>query len=153
MVDFAQTMADFTKFQIARAAQASTEIDFLKQAVLVPLRAAGIVRVEVRFDGFGDSGAVEGCDCFDAANANVACPEAGIDPFDFEVACDHICIAPTTVARALDALTYLALERHHSGWEINEGSYGALVIDVAAGSFMLDCSQRFISTEEYSDEL
>jgi hypothetical protein len=44
---------------------------------------------------------------------------------------------PQSLGQALEQLTYLALERHHPGWEINDGACGELVIDVAR---RLSCS-------------
>ena len=57
------------------------------------------------------------------------------------------------VLQALEQLTYLALERHHPGWEINDGACGELVIDVAEATVVLDCSLRFTSTDDHSTEL
>ena len=57
------------------------------------------------------------------------------------------------VREALEQLTYLALERHHPGWEINDGASGELVIDVAEATFVLDCSLRFTATDDHSTEL
>ena len=53
MVDMTQVMADYHERQAERALQAQTETEHLKQAVIGPLCAAGITRVEVRFDGCG----------------------------------------------------------------------------------------------------
>ena len=53
----------------------------------------------------------------------------------------------------LEQLTYLALERHHPGWEINDGACGELAIDVAEATFVLDCSLRFTATDDHSTEL
>ena len=53
----------------------------------------------------------------------------------------------------INKLTYLALERHHPGWEINDGACGELVIDVAEATFVLDCSLRFTATDDHRAEL
>jgi hypothetical protein len=58
-----------------------------------------------------------------------------------------------SLGQALEQLTYLALERHHPGWEINDGACGELVIDVAEATFVLDCSLRFTATDDHSTEL
>lgn len=145
--------ADFEARQAERIAQVEAEIEHLKQAVLGPLRAAAIVKVEVRFDGCGDSGAIEECECFDGTNAVVSCPEVDLPLFDFVIARDYVLGNAFTLKGALDALTYLALERHHPGWEINEGSNGTLMIDVAEASFALDCSLRFTRFEDYTTDL
>ncbi|WP_239026413.1 hypothetical protein [Novosphingobium decolorationis] len=51
MTDFQAIMADFAVRQAERAAQAQSEIQRLKAAIIAPLRNAEIARVEIRFDG------------------------------------------------------------------------------------------------------
>lgn len=149
MIDTQKIMAQFAERQAERALKAEAEAAYLKQAVILLLSQAGIDRVEVRFDGCGDSGAVETCECFDAAMNTVACPEVAIDPFDFEVAREPTGEGPLMLAAALDSLTYLALERFHPGWEINDGSCGMLVIDVPEADFVLECSLRYTGYDEH----
>lgn len=145
MTDLQAIMADFAVRQAERAAQAQSEIQRLKAAIIAPLRNAEIARVEIRFDGCGDSGAVEECVFSDAVGASVPCPEVTID-----------CAGEgddQSLNSALEQLTYLALERHHPGWEINDGACGELVIDVAALSFVLDCQLRYTVTDDHSTDL
>jgi hypothetical protein len=113
MVDMTQAMAEFHERQAERALQAQTETEHLKHAVIGPLGAAGITRVEVRFDGCGDSGAVEQCECFDAAMNTISCPEVAIAPFEYEVAREPTGEAPMLLAAALDSLTYLCPSSEH----------------------------------------
>ena len=153
VADFANAIAEFERLRAERSAQAQLETEHLKQAVLRPLLEANIARVEVRFDGYGDSGAVEDLTCFDVEGVTVACPDVAIAPFDFEITREPIGDAPMLLAAAFDSLTHLAFERFHPGWEINEGACGTLIIDAAAASFVLDCSLRFTSTEDHSTEL
>src|SRR3546814_21191320 len=88
------------------------------------LQEAGIARVEIRFDGCGDSGAVEECACLDAAGAAIACPDVTIlEDEAGNSACDGSA-ALQSPGQALEKLTYMAPERHHPGWETNEGSCG-----------------------------
>ena len=149
MVDMTQAMAEFHERQAERALQAQTETEHLKQAVIGPLGAAGIIRVEVRFDGCGDSGAVQECECFDAEMNTVPCPALAVAPFDYEVAHEQTGETPMLLAAALDSLTYLALERFHPGWEINDGSCGMLVIEVPEANFVLECSLRYTGYDEH----
>lgn len=153
MTDMQAAMVDFAARQAERAARAAAELQRLKQAVIPHLREAGIARVEVYFDGYGDSGAVEECTCFDTDGKGVLCPdvvvEAGPDDDTGDAAHGH----PVSLFSALESLAYLALERHHPGWEINDGASGALVINVAEASFMLDCSLRYTAHEDHSTEL
>ena len=145
MTDFQAIMADFAVRQAERAAQAQSEIQRLKAAISAPLRNAEIARVEIRFDGCGDSGAVEECVFSDAGGASVPCPEVTID-----------CAGEgddQSLNSALEQLTYLALERHHPGWEINDGACGELMIEVATPSFVLDCQLRYTATDDHSTDL
>ena len=59
MIDIEAVMADFAVRQAERQMQVAEEIQQLKVAILPRLQDAGIARVEIRFDGCGDSGAVE----------------------------------------------------------------------------------------------
>lgn len=149
MIDIEAVMADFAVRQAQWQAQVVEEIQQLKTVILPRLQEAGIARVEIRFDGCGDSGAVEECACLDAAGAVIACPEVSL----MEGEADSVDRACTEELQSLGQLTYLALERHHPGWEINDGACGELVIDVAEATFVLDCSLRFIATDDHSTEL
>jgi len=153
MTSHQAALVDFASRQAERAVQADGELQYLKQAVIPPLRAAAIASVEVRFDGCGDSGAVEECTCFDTAGKEVPCPETTIEDVPNEGVGDAARGRQVTLYSALESLTHLALERHHPGWEINEGAGGELVIGVAEASFTLDCSLRYTSTEDHSTEL
>lgn len=74
MIDIEAVMADFAVRQAERQTQVLEEIQQLKTVILPRLQEAGIARVEIRFDGCGDSGAVEECACLDTAGAAIACP-------------------------------------------------------------------------------
>lgn len=117
------------------------------------MQDAGIARVEIRFDGCGDSGAVEECACLDAAGAGIPCPEVSLMEGEADSVDRTGSREPQSLGQALEQLTYLALERHHPGWEINDGACGELVIDVAEATFVLDCSLRFTATDDHSTEL
>jgi len=133
--------------------QVAEEIQQLKVAILPRLQDAGIARVEIRFDGCGDSGAVEECACLDAAGAGIPCPDVTLLEGEAYSVDRTGSREPQSLGQALEQLTYLALERHHPGWEINDGACGELVIDVAEATFVLDCSLRFTATDDHSTEL
>lgn len=153
MIDIEAVMADFAVRQAERQTQVVEEIQQLKTVILPRLQEAGIARVEIHFDGCGDSGAVEECACLDAAGAAIPCPEVSL----MEGEADNVGRAGPeelqSIGQALEQLTDLALERHHPGWEINDGACGELVIDVAEATFVLDCSLRFTATDDHSTEL
>ena len=153
MTDMQTAMADFTARQAERAARTDAELQRLKQAVIPPLRQAGIATVEVRFDGYGDSGAVEAILCLDNARQGRACPDIAIESAPSADSGAAGEARPDSLRESLEALAYLALERHHPGWENNDGAGGELAIDVAEASFMLECSLRYTAHEDHSTEL
>lgn len=153
MIDIEAVMADFAVRQAERQTQVVEEIQQLKTVILPRLQEAGIARVEIRFDGCGDSGAVEECVCLDAAGAGMACPDVSLQESEADKADPTGSAELHSLGQALEQLTYLALERHHPGWEINDGACGELVIDVAEATFVLDCSLRFTATDDHSTEL
>jgi len=153
MIDIETVMANFAIRQAERKTEVAEEIQQLKAAILLRLQEAGIARVEIRFDGCGDSGAVEECACLDAAGAAIACPDVTLQEGEADEADGAGSKEQQSLGQALEQLTYLALERHHPGWEINDGACGELVIDVAGATFVLDCSLRFTATDDHSTEL
>lgn len=153
MIDIEAVMADFAVRQAERQTPVVEEIQQLKTVILPRLQEAGIVRVEIRFDGCGDSGAVEECICLDAAGASIACPDVTLQEAGAHTAVVAGSEEVPSLGQALEQLTYLALERHHPGWEINDGACGELVIDVPEATFVLDCSLRFTATDDHSTEL
>ncbi len=153
MIDIEAVMADFAVRQAERQTQVVEEIQQLKTVILPRLQDAGIARVEIRFDGCGDSGAVEECACLDAACAGIPCPDETLLEGEAGSVDRTGSREPQSLGQALEQLTYLALERHHPGWENNDGACGELVIDVAEATFVLDCSLRFTATDDHSTEL
>ena len=153
MIDIEAVMADFADRQAERQVQVAEEFQQLKTAILPRLREAGIARFAIRFDGCGDSGAVEECACLDAAGAAAPCPDVALMDGDADSVDRNGSEDLQSLAQALERLTYLALERHHPGWEINDGACGELAIDVAEATFVLDCSLRFTATDDHRAEL
>jgi hypothetical protein len=153
MTDFKASLAEFSARQAEREAQAQVEIEHLKEAVIPCLRQAGIAKVEVRFDGSGDSGALEEIVCLDNADGTLVCPEAVLDPIPSDRPDETERADPVLLPAALESLAYLALERHHPGWENNDGACGELVINVAEASFVLVCQVRYTAYDENASEL
>lgn len=153
MTSHQAALAEFASRQAEHAAQADAELQHLKQAVIPPLRVAGIATVEIRFDGCGDSGTVEEIVSLDAAGQALVCPEVAIDAVLCDSSNEPGEVKQQLLQAALETLAYLALERHHPGWEINEGAGGELLIDVTEASFMLECGLRYTATEDHLTEL
>ena len=123
-----------------------------KAAVFDALAVAGIVSVVISFDGYGDSGQIEGIEARDAGG------EAALPQVDVKIAVarydeddpEHCC---HLLARALEELAYDALSDLHGGWENNEGAYGEFVFDVAKRSINLAYHERYTTTEDHNHEL
>ena len=152
MIDIEAVMADFAVRQAERQMQVAEETQQLKVAILPRLQDAGIARVEIRFYGCGDSGAVEECACLDAAGAGIPCPDVTLLEGEADSVDRTGSREPQSLGQALEQLTYLALERHHPGWEINDGAYGEFTFDVAERTIKLDYNERYTSSENYSHE-
>jgi hypothetical protein len=114
------------------------------------LAGAGIATVTVEFDGYGDSGQIDSVDAIGKDGVVCALPATSItirralwgesEPVSEEM----------TVAEAVERLAYDLLGGAHPGWEINDGSFGTFVFDVAAGAITLDCNVRFTDSELHS---
>lgn len=149
MIDPSIALDNFAAWQADNRARVTNKIDCLKHAVIPPLRQLGIYSAEVAFDGYGESGTVEGIYCRDAADADIELPELvairipreGHEP------------AESNLKQALEDLAYAPLELHHPGWENNDGAGGALEIDVAAETFSLDCKLRYTAYDDHYTEL
>jgi hypothetical protein len=71
------------------------------------LKVAGVVRVEIYYDGCGDSGQIEDVRYFDAQRKWIRSPP------------------PLTITEdALREPFYDLLETRHAGWENNDGAFG-----------------------------
>jgi len=143
MTDFSQIAADYLAGQAERDAAADLEIAALKATLLTLFKMHDIARIEIRFDGYGDSGAIEQTTFFDTSGIVIECPDIEVPREGRDV---------VKLASLLEDFAYEVLERHHDGWEINDGAFGELLIDVAEENFQLDCNLRFTSYDSHSTE-
>ena len=122
-----------------------------KPALLAALAAAGVDTVEYNYEGMGDSGAVEQPDFFNAENKRIEAPVGDVNIVTLAREGGALEAKVMPITEALEDLIYLALEANHPGWEINEGSFGTLRIEVAAGTMTLCHSHR--STDYSEDDI
>lgn len=105
----------------------------------------GIERVEIDFDGYGDSGQIE----------NIAVT-GGSDRLTGEVTITRVpWIWPNEthtcpLAEAVESLCYSLLEQEHGGWQDNDGSFGTFTFDVAARTVELRFNGRYTDYESYT---
>lgn len=144
--------APFSDWEMKAVARAKLEAELLtlnKGALLSALALAGVTRVVVSFDGYGDSGQIENVEVQVGAD-QVAMPIAAIEIAEAvwdqaEPKCSTVGIAD-----AVESLAYDVLEKAHSGWEDGDGAYGDVIFDVAGGAITLDYNERYTASENYT---
>lgn len=108
-------------------------------AICHKLLPMGIQRIEVEYDGCGDSGAVENVTFFSGENEYTAeLPSIPSENNKNEI----------PVKEAVEDIAYYFLP---DGWEINDGSYGTLIIDVTKKTATRQHNNRYTDTD-YSEE-
>ncbi|MGE0765554.1 MAG: DUF6878 family protein [Hyphomicrobiaceae bacterium] len=119
-----------------------------RDAVLAALAAAAITHVTVRFDGYGDSGQIEGgeakCD-----EAIVEIPEAELAWLRTDWNTDQHQHERVSLRLAIENVVYDCLEETHQGWEINDGAFGEVTFDVAERTVTLDYNARYSDIEYF----
>ncbi|MBL9048270.1 MAG: hypothetical protein JNK34_13345 [Tabrizicola sp.] len=134
----------------ALRAQLEAELFQTNKATLFSaLECAGVTRIVVTFDGYGDSGQIENVEA-KAGGDDVAMPSAMIEFATTVWGQPEPERSSVTVATAVESLTYDALERTHGGWENNDGAYGDIIFDVADYSITLDYNERYTASENYT---
>jgi hypothetical protein len=143
------SFADYLAKDAAHQARCAALRPANKAVLLNALAAANIARVTVSFDGYGDSGQIESVDAVDIAGA--PCDLPGIDVtlrgavWDQEEPREQASPLPDAIER----LVYDLLGATHGGWEINDGAFGSVVIDIASGTIELECNLRFSASEQH----
>lgn len=117
------------RYERERQEQAAKNAVALK-VLFKDLRKAGVARVEVDYDGSGDSGDIQETTFFDAKDNKME--------VDFDERCND--------------LAYGELETHHGGWEINEGSFGKVIFDVQKGKVRFEHNERVMESTYHESE-
>ena len=137
---------EYDAWEAANRSRTLARIARLKPAVLASLRALGVRRAEVQFDGCGDDGSIEDILCHGAEGAVTLALETIL----ISVLDENGVAADIKLEDALEDLATRALELNHPGWENNDGATGALEIDVADARFTLDCKLRYTAYDEHA---
>jgi hypothetical protein len=144
-------MTDFLE-RYDRHLKAVAEANALNKAVVFDaLAAAGLTRVEVPFDGEGDSGQIEGVYVY-AGDARGELPESSIT---LHQAAQNKGDPRTTTVSFHDAIETLCddyLSQTHGGWENNDGGYGTFEFDVGERTIHLDFNERFTDSTHHSHD-
>jgi hypothetical protein len=116
-----------------------------------------IARVEVEFDGSGDSGQIDSVSFIDEngedtdLNAEPCKLFTKTSKFVNGELISEIIEQEDTAEGLILEVVYSLLEAKHPGWEINEGSYGLVTIN-PDGSGQLEYNERVQSVETYNDK-
>lgn len=147
-----QSTAPLSDWEMKAVARAKLEAELFtlnKATLFNALTLAGVTRVVVSFDGYGDSGQIENVEA-----------QAGGDPVTIPGAAIEIAEAVwdqteprrsfVGIAEAVERLAYDVLEKTHCGWENNGGAYGDIVFDVEEEMITLDYNERYTASENYT---
>ncbi len=104
-----------------------------KKELLEALTQAGVSRLEVQYDGFGDEGCIDWLDCYGPNG----------DKKDIS---DELQIA-------LEGVLFELLCGERRGWEVNEGSSGLVELDVATGVAKFNHSWRETREDDFEASL
>lgn len=122
-----------------------------KTALFDALAAAGITKVAVHFDGYGDSGQIEDIAAY-AGGADADIPSDTVEIARPRWGEPEANRASCSLRDAIEALSYDALEETHGGWENNEGAFGDFTFDVANRTITLDYNERY-ETSDYTQHI
>jgi hypothetical protein len=123
----------------------------LREKVMAILCDAGVTKIDVSFDGYGDSGEVgEPLVSPDSAKTVLEFPVPNTQHEDrvwHQDGKSETVIKDYSVSEALSEICYSLLEHGHGGWEINEGSCGDFVFKPKKDEIKLTFNQRVESYE------
>ena len=122
-----------------------------KRTLFDLLAAAGITRVVVVFDGYGDSGQIESITPF-AGETEATFPADQITLRQVRSDASGTDDQELAVHQAIETLAYDLLEETHPGWENNDGAFGEFVFDVGAQTITLDHNERFTDVETFAHD-
>jgi hypothetical protein len=141
-----------------------------KQVLFDALAGLGVHTIIVEFNGYGDSGQIEGICATDASEREVRLPDTPtitiltVEHESVKVRGCHSTSACEvcelgglhqnvyTVNEAIEAVCNGWLEETHEGWEINDGAYGTFEFDVAERTVTLEYCERYTETKDYTHE-
>jgi hypothetical protein len=104
----------------------------LKSDILPQFAALKVANIEVAYSGYGDSGAIDGCQYRDSAGTRV----------------DRTTI-PTQLVESLESCVYELLP---AGFEINDGGQGTLTIDLPKGTVTIAHQENYTESRDSTRE-
>ena len=147
-----EPQAPLSEWEMKAAAKAKLDAELFalnKAALLNALALAGLTRVVVSFDGYGDSGQIENVEA-QAGDDTVTMPGVAIEIAEAVWDQTEPTRSSISIAAAVESLAYDVLEKTHCGWENGDGAYGDVIFDVAEGAITLDYNERYTASENHT---
>lgn len=150
----AKPIPPLSEWEMLSALRIQLEVEIFqtnKVTLFSALERAGVTKIVITFDGYGDSGQIEDVQA-KAGDDDITMPNAMIEFATTVWGQPEPERSSVTVATAVESLTYDALERTHGGWENNDGAYGEFCFDATARCIHLEFNERFTSSELYTHD-
>ena len=114
--------------------------------LLLKLADLGVTGIKVKYDGGGDSGAIEWIGYTTEKCDTPEDIDDKVDGYDFE---SNLSTIDTDAADALSNFADSVLLNEIEDWWNNDGGYGTLCIMVPSGKYIINNHIRITETEDY----
>lgn len=117
-----------------------------KHALIARLKPLGIARVEIAYDGEGDSGQIEDISAYDEKGKDRSKRlQQSVTTDDGK--------RPSLLSEIVDDFAWTVLQHFHDGYENNDGGFGTITLDVAEEKVIIEHSDRIMETVDSTDEV
>ena len=120
------------EMQRAEESERRETTDRLRNEILPQFAALKVANIEVAYSGYGDSGAIDGCQYRDSAGSRI----------------DRTLI-PQPLIESLESCVYEFLP---AGFDINDGGQGTLTIDVPKGTVTIAHQENYTDSRDSARE-
>ena len=136
-------------------------IEQVTEKLWATLKKYNVATAEVEYSGSGDSGGTEYPTFYDASGEEVHIPDSEViqlnvnhSEWEEEKNAWISRIGPKnhTVSECLDSLAWDILEKEFSGWEIDSGSQGRLIVDCINYIVRLEHEENIMRQEAHERE-
>jgi hypothetical protein len=144
---------EFTKVMKQYRDEQQRRMNTARDMMMKALRDAEVQSVSVQFDGYGDSGSLEGITYLPSAEGKAEVPDTPHEVTEWtQGGKPKRVVRNYTLDELVSEACYGLLGAEHPGWEINEGSFGTFTINPATDAVSLTFNQRIESVETYDEE-
>jgi hypothetical protein len=113
-----------------------------KETIFQALAANGFTRVNVTFDGEGDSGQIDNL-AGSVGDLLTKIPDQTVTVQSASWDGKEVTSQEWPLREAIERLCYDFLEQEHGGWENNDGAFGEFTLDVEAKTVELEFNGRY----------